>query len=297
MKTNITTDNYEAYLLDYMEGNLNADETKQLKAFVATQGLDWNELTAPLPYLEAPQVAYEGKERLKQRPLSLSKSRTKHTIVPLYVKIASAAAAAGLLLTVSLWPEKSMPKVEPIAELKPILPGRLITASEATTTLPPRTVQFVQPHVVKKVFKKEKPTVSENVAEAISERAETPLVAQLEPQKAQTLPTSTTFNEPDFDLVAYRMNTHLALAQIEANRFKDFSEDEDYGRELSLIGKGLLWLTNGRHDSFASLIGAGVSKAKQDLTEAATDVALAAYSNFNEQFEETKERWEERQEK
>lgn len=299
MKTNITTDNYEAYLLDYMEGNLNADETKQLKAFVAAQGLDWNELTAPLPYLEAPQVAYEGKERLKQRPLSLSKGskrskgRTKHTIVPLYVKIASAAAVAGLLLTVSLWPEKSMPKVKPIAELKPILPGRLITASETVTTLPPKTIQFVQPQVVKK----EKPTVSENVAEAISERAETPLVAQLAPQKAQTLPTSPIVDEPDFDLVAYRMDTHLALAQIEASRFKDFSEDEDYGRELSLIGRGLLWLTNGRHDSFASLIGAGVSKAKQDLTEAATDMALAAYSNFNEQFEETKERWEERQEK
>ena len=283
MKTNITTDNYEAYLLDYMEGNLNADETKQLKAFVATQGLDWNELTAPLPYLEAPQIAYEGKEKLKK----------KAAVVPLYVKIASAAAAAGLLLTVSLWPEKSMPKVEPIAELKPILPGRLITASETATTLPPKTIQFVQPQVVKK----EKPTVSENVAEAISKRAETPLVAQLEPQKAHILPTSTTFNEPDFDLVAYRMDTHLALAQIEANRFKDFSEDEDYGRELSLIGKGLLWLTNGRHDSFASLIGAGVSKAKQDLIEAATDMALAAYSNFSEQFEETKERWEEKQEK
>ena len=296
MKTNITTDNYEAYLLDYMEGNLNADETKQLKAFVAAQGLDWNELTAPLPYLEAPQVAYEGKERLKQSPLSLSKgskSRTKHAIVPLYVKIASAAAAAGLLLTVSLWPEKSMPIVEPIAELKPILPGRLITASETATTLPPKTIQFVQPQVVKK----EKPTVSENVAEAISERAETPLIAQLEPQKAQTLPTSAIIDEPDFDLVAYRMDTHLALAQIEANRFKGYSEDEDYDRELSLIGRGLLWLTNGRHDSFASLIGAGVSKAKQDLTEAATDMALAAYSNFNEQFEETKERWEERQEK
>ena len=283
MKTNITTDNYEAYLLDYLEGNLSPDETKQLKDFVAAQGLDWNELTAPLPYLEAPQIAYEGKEKLKK----------KAAVVPLYVKIASAAAAAGLLLTVSLWPEKSMPKVKPIAELKPILPGRLITASETTTTLPPRTMQFVQPHVVKK----EKPTVSENVAEAISKRAETPLIAQLEPQKAQTLPTSTTFNEPDFDLVAYRMDTHLALAQIEANRFKGYSEDEDYDRELSLIGRGLLWLTNGRHDSFASLIGAGVSKAKQDLTEAATDMALAAYSNFSEQFEETKERWEERQEK
>ena len=300
MKTNITTDNYEAYLLDYMEGNLNADETKQLKAFVAAQGLDWNELTAPLPYLEAPQIAYEGKERLKQRPLSLSKGskgRTKQTIVPLYVKIASTAAAAGLLLTVSLWPEKSLPKMEPIADLKPILPGRLITASETTMSLPPKTIHFVQPQVVKKVVKKEKPTVSEKVAEAISERAETPLVAQLEPQKAHILPTSTTFNEPDFDLLAYRMDTHLALAQIEATRFKDFSEDEDNDRELSLIGRSLLWLTNGRHDSFASLIGAGVSKAKQDLTEAATDMALAAYSNFNEQFEETKERWEERQEK
>ena len=283
MKTNITTDNYEAYLLDYMEGNLNADETKQLKAFVAAQGLDWNELTAPLPYLEAPQIAYEGKERLKQRPLSLSKGskgRTKQTIVPLYVKIASTAAAAGLLLTVSLWPEKSLPKMEPIADLKPILPGRLITASETTMSLPPKTIHFVQPQVVKKVVKKEKPTVSEKVAEAISERAETPLVAQLEPQKAHILPTSTTFNEPDFDLLAYRMDTHLALAQIEATRFKDFSEDEDNDRELSLIGRSLLWLTNGRHDSFASLIGAGVSKAKQDLTEAATDMALAAYSNF-----------------
>ena len=283
MKTNITTDNYEAYLLDYMEGNLSPDETRQLKAFVAGQGLDWSELTAPLPYLEAPQVAYEDKERLKKH----------RAIVPLYVKIASVAAAAGLLLTVGLWPEKSMPKTEPIAKLKPILPGRLITASETTTTLPPRTIQFVQPHVVKK----EKPTVSENVAEAISERAETPLIAQLEPQKAQSLPTSAIIDEPDFGLLAYRMNTHLALAQIEANGFDDFSYGEDDDRDLSLIGRGLLWLTNGRHDSFASLIGAGVSKAKQDLTEAATDMALAAYSNFNEQFEETKERWEEKQEK
>lgn len=284
MKTNITTDNYEAYLLDYMEGNLSPDETKQLKAFVAAQGLDWNELTAPLPYLEAPEIAYEGKEQLKK----------KGVVVPLYVKIASAAAAAGLLLTVSLWPEKSMPKVEPLAEMKPILPQRLITASE-TTALPPRTTHFVQPQVVRKVVKKEKPTVSENVAEAISERAEMPLVAQLEPQKAQSLPTSATFDEPDSGLLAYRINTNLALAQIEANRFDNYSENEDNDRELSLIGRGLLWLTNGRHDSFASLIGAGVNKAKQDLTEAATDWALAAYHRADEQIEEAKERWEERQ--
>ena len=278
MKTNITTDNYEAYLLDYMEGNLSPDEAEQLKAFVATQGMDWDELTEELPHLEAPQIAFEGKEKMKK----------KATVVPLYVKIASVAAAAGLLLTVTLWPEKSMQKTETIAELKPILPGRLITASE-TTTLPPRTFRFVQPHVVKK----ERPTFSETV----SERVETPLVAQLEPQKAPTLPTSSTVAEPDFDLLAYRMNTDLALALINEYGFKDFSENEEFDREPSLIGKGLLWLTKGRHDSFASIIVSGLTTAKKELDLAATDFALTAYNRADESFEEAKEYWEEKIEK
>ena len=275
MKTNITTENYEAYLLDYMEGNLGPDETEQLKAFVATQGLDWDELTTPLPYLTAPEIAYESKEELKK----------KAAVVPLYVKIASAAAAAGLLLTVSLWPDKSMPELKPLAELKPILPQRLITASETTTTLPPRTTPFVQPQTVKKA----KPVVSKTVSETLLERVETPLLAQMEPQKAQALPTLPTVAEPDFELLAYRMNTELAFAQIDEDAF---SENDD--RELSFIGKGIFRLTNGKHDSFASLIGAGVNKAKQDLTEAATDIALAAYHRAEESFEETRGRWEEK---
>lgn len=291
MKTNITTDNYEAYLLDYMDGNLSPDEAEQLKAFVAAQGMDWDELTEELPHLEAPQIAFEGKESLKQRALSLSKGRPsekKRTIIPLYVKIASVAAAAGLLLTVTLWPEKSMQKTETIAELKPILPGRLITASE-TTTLPPRTFRFVQPQVVKK----ERPTFSETV----SERVETPLVAQLEPQKALVLPNSSTVAEPDFDLLAYRMNTGLALALINEYDFESFSEDEKYDREPSLIGKGLLWLTKGRHDSFASIIASGLTTAKKELDLAATDFALTAYNRADESFEEAKEYWEEKIEK
>ena len=116
MKTNITIDNYEAYLLDYMEGNLSPEMTAELKAFIAAQSLDWNELTEELPHLEAPDITYQGKEKLKQRSLSPSKGRSKDSkhIIPLYVKIASVAAAAGLLLTVSLWPEKSMPKWNPL---------------------------------------------------------------------------------------------------------------------------------------------------------------------------------------
>ncbi len=275
MKTNITTDNYEAYLLDYMEGNLSPDEAEQLKAFVATQGMDWDELTEELPHLETPQIAFEGKEMLKK----------KAAVVPLYVKIASVAAAAGLLLTVTLWPEKSMQKTETIAELKPILPGRLITASE-TTTLPPRTFRFVQPQVVKK----ERPTISET----ISKRVEMPLVAQLESQKAPILPTSSTASEPDFDLLAFRMNTNLALALINEYDFNSFSKDEEFDREPSLISKGLLWLTNGRHDSFASIIASGLTTAKKELDLAATDFALTAYNRADESIEEAKEYWEEK---
>ena len=260
-----------------MEGNLSPDEAEQLKAFVVAQGMDWDELTEELPHLEAPQIAFEGKEKLKK----------KAAVVPLYVKIASVAAAAGLLLTVTLWPEKSMQKTETIAELKPILPGRLITASE-TTTLPTRTFHFAQPQVVKK----EKPTISKT----ISERVETPLVAQLEPQKAPILPTSSTASEPDFDLLAFRMNTNLALALINEYDFNSFSKDEEFDREPSLISKGLLWLTNGHHDSFASIIASGLTTAKKELDLAATDFALTAYNRADESFEEAKERWEEKRE-
>ena len=268
MKTNINTDNYEAYLLDYIEGNLSPEGAAQLKAFVATQGLNWEELTEELPHLEAPNIVYEGKEKLKK----------KSAIVPLYVKIASAAAAAGLLLTISLWPEKSLPKVEPVAELNPILPGRLITANEAMV-LPPRTIQFIQP----KTVAKEKSVTPK--------RVETPLLAQLDTKKPQPLSAQPVFDEPDFELLAYKMNADLAFAPYTQSDFWDYAEDE---QNLSFIGKGLLWLTNGRHDSFASLISSGVRKAKQDLTEVATDMALTAYHRAENSFEETKERWEEK---
>ena len=268
MKTNITTDNYEAYLLDYMEGSLSPDEAEQLKAFVAAQGLDWDELTEALPHLEAPQIAYEDKESLKK----------KGAVIPLYVKIASAAAAAGLLLTVTLWPEKSLPKVETVAELRPILPSRIITAGN-NAPLPSRTIQFVQAQ-----------SIGENRI-TIQERTEVPLLTGLEPIKPQTLPVSSTPDEHDMELLAYRMKADLNLAQILENELESNSYDE---RSLSLIGRGLLRLTNGRHDNFASLIGAGVRQAKQDFTEAATDLALTAYQRADDHLAEARERWEEK---
>lgn len=270
MNTNITTDNYEAYLLDYLEGNLGTDEAEQLKAFVAAQGLDWNELTEEMPHLEAPQIEFENKERLKK----------KGALVPLYVKIASAAAAAGLLLTVTLWPEKQLPDVEPVAELKPILPTRLIT-SEESQTLPPRTVSFAttQSKATQNKVKKQPNTV----------RTETALLADLQPIKAEGTPialTTTQAYEPDFGLIAYRMDTGFDVASYDEN---DHADD---GRELSLISKGISRLTDGRHDSFASIISTGLSTAKKEISLAATDMAMTAYYRADERFEEAKENWQ-----
>ena len=276
MNTNINIDNYEAYLLDYMEGNLSPDEAEQLKAFVAAQGLDLNELTEELPHLEAPVLAYENKEGLKK----------KATVVPLYVKIASAAAAAGLLFTVGLWPEKSLPKVEPIADLKPIAATRIERPLERLA-LQTRPTQFVKQNVVVREKKVE-------VEKVVMGKTEMSLVAELPSIKTGTMQIESSlpdFDKPDFGVLAYQMNTNMAFAY---NNGKSYEEEAEERESLSLVGRGLLWLTNGRHSSFASLINSGVSRAKQGLSEAATDMALAAYQRADEQLEIAKERWEEK---
>ena len=271
---NITTDNYEAYLLDYMEGNLSPEGAAELQAFVAAQGLDWSELTEELPRLEAPKIEFEDKERLKK----------KRAVVPLYVKIVSAAAAAGLLLTVSLWPKKQLPTVEPIANLEPIKANRIETPFEPSS-LSAKPVHFVKSQIVV------------NEKHDVVEKTEVPLLAELNPiraNEAHIATASTNIDRPDFDLLAYRLNTHLAYVQMKESSF-DYYEDDK--QELSLIGKAIYWMTEGRHSNLGSLINTGLSIAKQEVTQAATDMALTAYNDVSEQLEETKEHWEEKQNK
>lgn len=286
MNTNITTDNYEAYLLDYMEGNLGPDATQRLQAFVAEQGLDWDELTAPLPYLEAPQIAYVDKERLKK----------KTVVVPLYAKIASAAAAAGLLLTVTLWPQKQLPKLEPLGDLKPIEVS-CIETNEPMTMLPRRVTESINPMPCTSFRGDDMLFEATNKGQTVSERESMPLLAVL-PSKGstplQTVLPLVDFDEPDFGLLDYRMNAHLAASSyaegVTAN-------DAEKDRDLSFISKAIFSLTEGRHDSFASLINSGIGKAKQDFATAATDAALTAYQRADERMEDIKEYWEEKYEK
>lgn len=297
MKTNITIDNYEAYLLDYMEGNLSSEMTTELKAFIAAQGLDWDKLTEELPHLEAPQIVYEGKEKLKNpEPVEGSKGRSsdnKRTIVPLYVKIASAAAAAGLLLTVTLWPEKSLPKLEPIANLKPIEISRIDT-HEPMALLPRRAIESIDPIPHTSLRWDDMHYEAANQPDVAFERETMPLLAELPTKSITSLQTDlplANVDEPDFDFLAWRMNSNLTYTQYEANAFSDEAEDES---ELSFIGKAIFKLTDGRHDSFASLISSSLTTAKKEISLAATDMALTAYHRADERFEEAKERWEEK---
>ena len=276
---NITTDNYEAYLLDYMEGNLAPDETEQLKAFVTAQGLDWSELTEALPHLDAPQIEFEDKESLKK----------KAVVVPLYVKIASAAAAAGLLLTIGLWPDKQLPKVEPVATLRPI-EARLSETEASIRIIPRKSIQFAE---YQNNVKKE----SERTSERISVEAVAPMspmksqetLAPLSPMKPQEmLALSETFaqEELDLDVLRYPIYAEQALAYMQ--------QETLYEEEMptSWIGRGIYRMTQGRRSSIGGLINEGLHIAKKEATKTATDMTMTAYYRADERFQETRGRWE-----
>ena len=265
---NITTDNYEAYLLDYLEGKLSPEETAHLHAFITAQGLDWDELTEDLPHLEAPQIEFKDKEHLKK----------KNAVVPLYVKIASVAAATGLLLTIGLWPEKQLPKLEPIAELKPI--EAKLTVTEAPIRIIPRkSIQFTECQYVKKESKR--------IAEMTAVECLT-MLPPLKPQEALALVNDGYSMVPDLNLLRYRLEADQTFAHLE----KETAFEEDM--PTSWIAKGIYRMTEGRHNSIGDLINAGLHIAKKEVVKTSTDIALTAYNRADEHFEEAKERWEEK---
>lgn len=60
----ISINNYEAYLIDYMDGRLNDAEIRQLKAFCVQNHIDFEELTEDLPVLESTDDTFDEKEYL-----------------------------------------------------------------------------------------------------------------------------------------------------------------------------------------------------------------------------------------
>lgn len=265
---NITIDNYEAYLLDYLEGKLSPEGATQLHAFMKAQGLDYDILTEDLPHLTAPQIEFKDKERLKK----------KGAVVPLYVKITSAAAAAGLLLTVSLWPDKHLPRLEPVAEPNPI-EAKLTVTETPVHILPPKPVHFAEQ---KHANKENKKMAEKNMVETIT------LLPLLKPQEAIALTDDGFPMEPDPNLLRYQMETRQSLTYLPKETL--FEEE----LPSSWIAKGIYRMTEGRYSNIGGLINAGLHIAKKEVVKASTDIALTAYNHADEHFEKTMERWEEK---
>ena len=270
---NINTDNYEAYLLDYQEGNLNESEARQLKEFVLAQGLDWDELTEELPKLGVPNLVYENKEALKKR----SKK------VPLFVQIASIAAALALLFVVFWKQDDTMPKQELIATLKPIAAHTLETETYASTVPSKKTYQFNNQSVKSNRVEKTETMERENM----------PLVAEMQPIATKTLELSGSAVreiQPNLPLPLYLLNDYYAYMD-----YSDYDDASEYSEEKpSLIDKGIVWLSDGRYNGFGHFINSALHRAKQDVMETTTKVAMTAYYKIDYEIEEAKERWQEK---
>lgn len=265
---NINNDNYEAYLLDYIEGKLSHEEAAVLHAFIVSQGLDWDELTEAMPHLKAPQIEFKNKQRLKK----------KSVVVPLYVKMASAAAVTGLLLTIGLWPEKQRPKVESVAELKPIEPHLTVTETPIRI-MPRKTVHYADAQLISKE--------SKTMLERIAVESVAPL-PPLKPQKPLALADADYAMQSNIVLLRYRMEARQAFAYL--------PESLSYEKEMpsTLIGKGIYWMSEGRHCSLGDIINEGLHLAKREVVRATTEAALTAYYRAEEQIEETREYWQEK---
>lgn len=193
------------------------------------------------PRLVPPDVVYENKSSLK-----------KPVVIPLYAKIIASAAAVALLFGI-FWNRYATPELEMIAELKPVEAMRIdsgetsvLAESQACFVIPRKTIR-------QSVARKEEP-------DAI-EINDCPMVAELQPK-------ATILIDSEYQPEALR-DGELHYAYIDMPLV---DEEEEYDEDLSLVGKCIYWMTDGEHDSFASLFGEGVRSVKTDLASVATTI-------------------------
>jgi hypothetical protein len=177
-----------------------------------------------------------------------------------------------------LWPDKQLPKVEPIAELKPIEAS--LTMNEAPIRIIPRkAVPFTECQHTK--------TEVEKIPERIAVEVVTTL-SPMKPQETLALKDAVPPMEPDLNLLRCRLEAEQAFAYL--------LEETAFEEELptSWIGRGIYRMSEGRHRSIGDLINAGLHIAKKEVIKGVTEVALTTYSRAEEHFEESKEHWQEK---
>jgi Predicted transmembrane transcriptional regulator (anti-sigma factor) len=114
----ITNENYQAYLLDYIEGELSPKERKEVESFLEQNPQKAQEMKAYDAAFVLPQTTvfvYDGKEKLKHKPIALWRKSAY---------IVSSVAAIGLIvLVISIFISKPQVKEQnshSLAKTQPI---------------------------------------------------------------------------------------------------------------------------------------------------------------------------------
>jgi hypothetical protein len=192
------------------------------------------------PRLTPPDVVYEHKASLK-----------KPVVIPLYTKLVAAAAAVALLFGI-FWHRSLLPEQELMAELKPVEAVGMDNAD--VFVLAESQACFILPK------KAEKPMTTTKTAPVSYERVEMPMLAELQPKTS---------------LVLIPMENLLVLDEeilYANNEIPTIPQNDDYDEELSFVGRSIYMITEGEHDSFASIFKEGIQSFKTEMASIATTI-------------------------
>lgn len=195
---------------------------------------------AEYPRLTPPDVVYEHKASLK-----------KPVVIPLYAKIVAAAAAVALLFGI-FWHRADLPEQELVAELNSVKAEMIET--DESYPLAESQARFVVPK------KSHKTAATPKVENVSVERVEMPMLAELQPKTAMVLMP-----------MEYPLAIDTEIYYADNEPFTD-SEEEDYEKEMSLVGRSIFKWTDGEHDSFASMVSEGLQSFKTEMASIATTI-------------------------
>lgn len=385
----ISIDNYEAYLIDYMDGRLNDAEIRQLKAFCVQNHIDFEELTEDLPVLESTDDIFDEKEYLfknkiipfgsinednyeerfiayqellldgeeereveefaDKNPFLLKDLRIygncrlepdtaivfkdkenlkkKAVILPLYAKIAAAAAVIAVLFGLFWLPknENDTANQQPVlVELTPKPSENVLNPSGKESVISQdeegRDVarhdsddkQQSNEDVARNVSTEKQIAshnedvarnvttefLAENETEEIQEirpeqiGLEPELLATLTPKNATEIEVSKTF-AIEYNLLPEKV-FYLPMNDYYLTQNQEWDEHDEYGRHKSLISKGISYISKGRYESIGEIISDGIHIAKREVIELSEQAALTAYTIVDTRLDEARAKWENR---
>lgn len=194
MKTNI--ENYEERFVDYMEGQLDATEMREVEAFVA-QHPELEEdfkLFCSSKLTPDTTIVFTQKEKL---------TKSKATVMPLFIRVAAIAASIALLIGIGIHFLK--PRQGIILEKTPIIAG--LTPIKPTMIDNPQTPSQLKPSMLKAI------PIPNDVVDIV-ETEEPVLLAQneviptLEPIKSTVV-----FNETETELNYREPDIFIAVTE------------------------------------------------------------------------------------